>query len=116
MPCHAERGEESRALPAGGHPAGVFAALSMTLQSIHRFFLPGLFSLAVAQTIARADQAADIARIHLEAIGGRERVDKLRGLRVTGFVVVGDKRVRFVMIAARPDRVRLETASDGRTL
>lgn len=67
--------------------------------------------------VARADQAADIARIHLEAIGGRERIAALVGLRVAGFVVVGDKqRVRFTMLAARPDRVRLETESAGRTL
>jgi hypothetical protein len=74
------------------------------------------FGFLLAAAAARADQAADIARIHLEAIGGRERIAKLQGLRMTGFVVVGDKRVRFVMIAARPDRVRLETASEGRTL
>jgi len=65
---------------------------------------------------ARADDATDIARIHLEAIGGRERIEKMQGLRITGVVAVGEKRVRFTMIAARPNRVRLETASDGRTL
>jgi hypothetical protein len=66
--------------------------------------------------LARADQAADIARIHLEAIGGPERMAALKTLRMSGIVVVGDKRMKFRMIAARPDRVRLETESDGRTL
>ena len=64
----------------------------------------------------QADQAADIARIHLEAIGGRERIATLVGLRVSGYVMAGGKRVRFTMIAARPDRVRLETQANGRTL
>jgi len=64
----------------------------------------------------RADQAADIARIHVEAIGGRERMVSLVALRVTGVVVIGEKRVKFTMVAARPNRVRLETENKGRTL
>ena len=75
-------------------------------------FLGSLLSVAML----RADQAADIARIHLEAIGGRERIASLVALRVSGYVMAGGKRVKFTMIAARPDRVRLETQSNGRTL
>ena len=81
--------------------------------------LRGIFSGAVlfaAAGIARADQAADIAQIHLEAIGGRARIAALQGLRVAGIVLVGEKRLRFTMIAARPNRVRLETENNGRTL
>jgi hypothetical protein len=70
--------------------------------------------LAVAPL--RADEAADIARIHLEAIGGHARMSALVAMRMTGVVVLGGKRVKFVMIAARPDRVRLETENNGRTL
>lgn len=66
--------------------------------------------------LARADQATDIAQIHLEAIGGRKRIEALRALRMSGQVVVGERKLRFTMIAARPDRVRLETESNGRTL
>lgn len=69
-----------------------------------------------ATAMVRADQAADIARIHLEAIGGAERIAALKALRMTGLVAVADKRMRFTMVAARPDRVRLETESGGRTL
>lgn len=65
---------------------------------------------------ARADQAADVARIHLEVIGGTERIAAIHAMRMSGFVVVGTKRVRFTMIAARPDRVRLETDGGGRSL
>jgi len=76
------------------------------------FFLGCLLPLAAT----RADQAADIARIHLEAIGGRARLAALVGLRVSGIVVLGQRRVRFTMMAARPNRVRLETEDGGRTL
>lgn len=67
---------------------------------------------------ARADQAADIAQIHLEAIGGRARLAALVGLRMAGVVVVSanDQRLRFSMVAGRPNRVRLETQQKGRTL
>jgi hypothetical protein len=60
--------------------------------------------------------AADIARIHLSAIGGRERIAALTGLRMSGVVAMNGNRVRFSMIAARPNRVRLETGSNGRSL
>ena len=65
---------------------------------------------------ARADQAEDLSRIHIEVIGGKERIDALRSLRATGYVVTGGKKVRFTMLAARPNRLRLETGGDGRTL
>jgi hypothetical protein len=80
-----------------------------------QLLMAGLALLA-APFLARADMATDIARIHLEAIGGPERMAALKSLRVSGLVQVGEKRMKFRMIAARPDRVRLETESDGRTL
>ena len=82
---------------------------------LSRFFFCLLLSVA---PFARADQAADIAQIHLEAIGGRARIAALEGLRMSGVVVVGagEKRLRFTLIAARPNRVRLETQNNGRTL
>lgn len=66
--------------------------------------------------IARADQADVLARIHIEAIGGMDRIKALRTLRATGQVVAAGKQVRFSMVAARPAKVRLETESGGRTL
>jgi hypothetical protein len=65
---------------------------------------------------AWADRAQELARIHVEAIGGRERIEKLAALRATGQVRAGGKQVRFTMTAARPDKVRLETEAGGRTL
>lgn len=64
----------------------------------------------------RADRATDLSRIHLEALGGRERLDALAALRASGQVVTADRKVRFTMTAARPARVRLETGAAGRTL
>lgn len=76
-------------------------------------FLLGFFLLPA---VARADRADDLARIHIEALGGRVRIEALAALRARGFVVTGEKRVAFTLIAARPDRVRLETGGSGRTL
>ena len=75
-----------------------------------------IFGLSLATALGRADEGADVARIHLEAIGGRARITAMQTLRMSGYVVLGEKRVKFTMLAARPDRVRLETTSDGRTL
>jgi hypothetical protein len=65
---------------------------------------------------ARADQSDEIARIHTEVIGGKERIEALTALRAAGFVVTGGKKIRFSMIAARPNRLRLETGAEGRSL
>jgi hypothetical protein len=81
-----------------------------------------VYSLALAGAavaiLPRADaaQSLDVAKIHVEAIGGRQRVDALRALRASGTVITGGQRVRFLLVAARPDRVRIETDSNGRTL
>lgn len=62
-----------------------------------------------------ADRAEDLARIHLEALGGRERVTALAAVRATGYVIAAGKRVDFYMIAARPAKLRLEIDGGGRT-
>ena len=64
----------------------------------------------------RANPAEDLARIHLEAIGGRARVDAISSLQASGWVVADNERLRFTMYAARPNRVRIETEKGGRTL
>lgn len=78
--------------------------------------LPTLIVCAVCIAGARAAKVEEVMRIHLEAIGGSKRVEALSALRATGQVITGGKRLRFTMTAARPDRVRLETESGGRTL
>lgn len=64
----------------------------------------------------RADRAAELAGIHVEAMGGSERIAALVSLRATGLVAAGGKQVRFTLFAARPDKVRIETEAGGRTL
>jgi hypothetical protein len=66
--------------------------------------------------VSAAETAADLIRIHIEALGGKDRVAALAAVRATGQTYAGGKRMRFTEIAARPDRVRLETAQGGRTL
>jgi len=65
---------------------------------------------------ARANRGDDLARIHLEALGGRERVTALAAVRATGYVLQGGKRVNFYMIAARPSKLRLEMEGGSRTM
>ncbi len=86
----------------------------MTLSLFFRSCAVGLF-LASAVGV-RADRMDDLAKIHLEAMGGKERVDALGSLRATGQVFAAGKVVRFTMTAARPAKLRLETESNGRIL
>lgn len=78
-----------------------------------KFFL-GWLAIAVA---ARADQAAELAQIHAEVIGGKERIEALTALKATGYVLTGGTKVKFTLIAARPNRLRLETGGgEGHSL
>lgn len=63
-----------------------------------------------------ADMATDLARVSVEAAGGLSAHAALRGLRAEGVTKVGDREVAFVLYSERPDRVRIETTSDGQTL
>jgi hypothetical protein len=57
-----------------------------------------------------------MARIHVEAIGGPVRIRNLAAVRASGRVSTGGKTVGFLMVAARPNLVRIETEGEGRTL
>ena len=63
----------------------------------------------------RADMARDLALIHLEALGGREAVAALRAVRAIGYTDFGGGRMRFVMWAERPNRIRVEAIDAVRT-
>lgn len=69
-----------------------------------------------ATALPAAESLAELTALHLAAMGGAERVAALGALRATGEVEAGGKRLRFTLLAARPDRVRLETEADGRRL
>ncbi len=72
--------------------------------------------VVLTATALRADRAADLARIHLEAIGGKERVEALGSLRATGQAIASGQQVRFTLLAARPAKLRLETEKGARSL
>lgn len=79
-----------------------------------RFSIFGLGVMWAASLVA--GPADDMARIHVEAIGGAERITALAAVRASGQVTTGGQTVGFRMVAARPNRVRTETESGGRTL
>lgn len=56
-----------------------------------------------------AELAADLARIHVEAVGGRDKLDALKAVRATGTTRISGAKLDFVMWAQRPNRVRVET-------
>ncbi|MDP3070734.1 MAG: hypothetical protein Q8N18_10615 [Opitutaceae bacterium] len=68
----------------------------------------------VGPGLPAAESIAELSALHLAAMGGAERVAALRSLRATGEVEAGGKRLRFELLAARPDRVRLETTDQSR--
>jgi hypothetical protein len=61
-----------------------------------------------------ADRATELAKLHIEVVGGAERIAALAALRATGTVLMDSGQVRFTMIAARPNQVRLESSANGR--
>ncbi|MCX6955112.1 MAG: hypothetical protein NTV51_23415 [Verrucomicrobia bacterium] len=77
-----------------------------------KFFLGWL----VVAAAGRADQATELAQIHAEVIGGKERIEALTALKAVGYVLTGGTKVKFTLIAARPNRLRLETGPEGHTL
>lgn len=76
----------------------------------------GGIALLLAAPLVAADRVADLVRIHVEAIGGAKRIEALASLRASGAVIAGGKTMRFNLLAARPDKVRLETEGSGRSL
>ncbi|MCS6275879.1 MAG: hypothetical protein H2171_00945 [Opitutus sp.] len=65
---------------------------------------------------ARADFAADLARIHIEASGGRARLDALNGLVAYGVTRNENGERKLVLLAERPNRVCVEVSAAGRTI
>ncbi len=73
--------------------------------------------LMLAASFSRADDiAADIARIHIDAIGGPVRVERLEGFRAAGQSRVGDFTMDFQMWAKRPSSIRIEVMMQNQTL
>lgn len=64
----------------------------------------------------RADSAANLVRIHVEASGGRVAVDALKAIKATGITRNESGEFRFILWAARPNRIRTEVTSGERTI
>ena len=78
--------------------------------------LAGLVFCVAGPGRAVADMATDLARVSVEAAGGLAAHAALRGMRASGVTKVGEREVEFVLYSERPNRVRIETTSDGQTL
>jgi hypothetical protein len=66
--------------------------------------------------VLRAESVEELVQIHLAVMGGTERIEALKAMRALGTVTSGASKVQFVMVAARPNLVRMETQAGGRTL
>lgn len=75
-----------------------------------------LLLLCVMSPLVRADFAQDLARIHTEASGGRERINALKSIKGTGVTQNEIGTLRFVLWAARPNRIRTEVVSGEHTI
>jgi hypothetical protein len=101
--------ERKAGLPGRGRRGGM--AHMFRLSSFRAIFAGALLLAAGAGRLA-ADLAADIARVSVEAAGGAKAHAALRSFRAVGTTRVGDQEVSFVLHAARPDRLRIETLGD----
>ncbi len=74
------------------------------------------FLLTLSALVSRAGQVEDLMSIHLEAIGGADRLRALQSVRMKGRVATRGIEVKMTMLAARPNRVRIANEFANRTL
>lgn len=70
--------------------------------------------LAATPVALWAGMGDELARMHLEKMGGREKLEGLRAMRVEGHTFIQDKAVQVVMWAQRPNRLWVESQMDGK--
>ena len=75
-----------------------------------------LMVMGVLLVSLRADSADNLVRIHVEACGGRAAVDALKAIKATGITRNESGEFRFILWAARPNRIRTEVTSGERTI
>lgn len=73
-------------------------------------------SLTAGASPVTADLANDLVMLNREARGGREACAALRGLRATGVTRIEGRELGFILYAARPRSLRIETLGDTGTL
>jgi len=79
----------------------------------------GIATLALAISGAQrlaADLADDIAQVSVEATGGTQAHSALNSFRAQGVTRVGETEVEFILYAARPRGVRIETLGEKTSL
>ncbi|CAM2912066.1 hypothetical protein [Rariglobus hedericola] len=81
-----------------------------------RIFITLILVVAGFASVTRADFVRDLARIHTEATGGQARVAALKSLRATGTTRSETSEFKFVLLAARPNRIRTEVMSGSHTI
>lgn len=87
------------------------------------FCVLALMATGLPGPLLADERAEEVARIHVEAIGGAARLAALRSLRAHGDLVENGETIPLTMFSARPNRVRMElrypdrlivSATDGR--
>ncbi len=63
-----------------------------------------------------ADLAEDIARVSVEAAGGAKAHEALRSFRASGVTRVGGREASFILHAARPNLLKIESLGDRANL
>lgn len=89
------------------------------MQWFSRSTLLGLATLVLGAAGAlrlAADLAGDIARVSVEAAGGPRAHSALHSFRAEGVTLVGEAEVAFILYAARPRGVRIETLGEKTSL
>lgn len=83
---------------------------------LNKIIFAGMAGLSLGGLLRAEDLVEDIARIHIEAIGGESRVARLASFRAAGQSSVGDFTMDFQMWAQRPQSIRIEVMQQNQTL
>ncbi|AHF92135.1 hypothetical protein OPIT5_19705 [Opitutaceae bacterium TAV5] len=73
-------------------------------------------TLCATATMTAEDFARDLSRLHVDRLGGLDAIRRLTAMEVTGETRIAGQTLPFRMVAARPDRVWIETRAPGSTL
>lgn len=87
-----------------------------TMRWYNKIAFAGVAGLSLGSFMRAEDLAEDIARIHIEAVGGEARVERLQSFRAAGQSTVGDFTMEFQMWAQRPQSIRIEVMLQNQKL
>lgn len=72
-----------------------------------------VIGLLLANGLLGADSLAELTRMHLEVVGGKDRIAALAAVRASGTIFLESRRVKFSLTVARPNLLLLESEADG---